>query len=144
MSSPARPRVAARSLAFRYLQDRERVVMVDDAAMSAGPHIGFGMAKAGCDTLASAEHVRDHEDIGTTFKPDNAERQSIVTRVVVHARKLGTELGVDPKTEDDRCRQELVQSDDALRDWIAVPNDCISRAVRNQSCRWPDPCGQRN
>jgi len=66
--------------------------------------------------------VRDHEDVETALKAYNAERQPIGNHVVVHARKLGTHLGVNLKTEDDRRMHELLQSDGAMLDWIAVPN----------------------
>jgi 2-polyprenyl-6-methoxyphenol hydroxylase-like FAD-dependent oxidoreductase len=99
-----------------------RVAVVGDAAMNARPHMGFGMAKAGCDAQALAKHVRDHEDIETALKAYNAERQPIGNQVVMHGRKLGTHLGVDLKTEDDRRMHELLQSDGAMLDWIGVPN----------------------
>jgi 2-polyprenyl-6-methoxyphenol hydroxylase-like FAD-dependent oxidoreductase len=51
-----------------------RVVVVGDAAVNARPHMGFGMAKAGCDAQALAKHLRDHEDIDTALKAYNAER----------------------------------------------------------------------
>jgi hypothetical protein len=37
-------------------------------------------------------------------------------------KKLGTHLSVDLKTEDDRRMHELLQSADAMLDWIAVPD----------------------
>ncbi len=40
----------------------------------------------------------------------------------MHGRKLGTHLGVGLKTEDDRRMHELLQSDGATLDGIAVPN----------------------
>jgi 2-polyprenyl-6-methoxyphenol hydroxylase-like FAD-dependent oxidoreductase len=96
--------------------------MVGDAAMNARPHMGFGMAKAGCDAHALARHLLENEDIETALKAYNAERQPIGNQVVMHARKLGTHLGVDLKTEDDRRMHELLQDDGAMLDWIAVPN----------------------
>jgi 2-polyprenyl-6-methoxyphenol hydroxylase-like FAD-dependent oxidoreductase len=99
-----------------------RVAMVGDAAMNARPHMGFGMAKAGCDAHALARHLLENEDIETALKAYNAERQPIGNQVVMHARKLGTHLGVDLKTEDDRRMHELLQDDGAMLDWIAVPN----------------------
>ncbi len=56
------------------------------------------------------------------LKAYDAERQPIGNQVVMHARKLGTHLGVDLKTEDDRRMHDLLQSDGAMLDWIAVPN----------------------
>jgi 2-polyprenyl-6-methoxyphenol hydroxylase-like FAD-dependent oxidoreductase len=99
-----------------------RVAMVGDAATSARPHMGFGMAKAGCDAQALAKHLRDHDDIDTALKAYNAERQPIGNQVVIHGRKLGTHLGVDLKSDEDRRMHDLLQSDGAMPDWIAVPN----------------------
>jgi 2-polyprenyl-6-methoxyphenol hydroxylase-like FAD-dependent oxidoreductase len=99
-----------------------RVAMVGDAAANARPHMGFGMAKAGTDAQALAKHLRDHDDIDTALKAYNAERQPIGNNIVLHGRKLGTHMGVNLKTEEDRRMHELLQSDGAMLDWIAVPN----------------------
>ena len=42
--------------------------------------------------------------------------------IVLHGRKLGTHLGVNLKTEEDRRMHDLLQDDGAMLDWIAVPN----------------------
>jgi len=99
-----------------------RVAMVGDAAANARPHMGFGMAKAGGDAQALARALRDHDDVDTALKAYNAERQPIGNTIVMHGRKLGTHLGVDLKTEDDRRMHQLLQSDGAMLDWVAVPN----------------------
>jgi 2-polyprenyl-6-methoxyphenol hydroxylase-like FAD-dependent oxidoreductase len=99
-----------------------RVAMVGDAATSARPHMGFGMAKAGCDAQALAKHLRDNDDIDTALKAYNAERQPVGDIVVKHARKLGTHLGVNLITEEDRQMHELLQNDGVMLDRIAVPN----------------------
>src|SRR5262249_50657400 len=65
-----------------------RIAMVGDAATDARPHMGFGMAKAGCDARALAKHLRDNEDIDAALKAYNAERQPVGDIVVKHARKL--------------------------------------------------------
>ena len=67
-------------------------------------------------------HLRDHDDIDAALKAYNAERQPIGNTIVMHGRKLGTHLGVNLKTEEDRRMHELLQSDGAMLDWIAVPN----------------------
>ena len=41
---------------------------------------------------------------------------------MLHGRKLGTHLGVNLETEDDRRMGELLQDYRAMMDWIAVPN----------------------
>jgi 2-polyprenyl-6-methoxyphenol hydroxylase-like FAD-dependent oxidoreductase len=99
-----------------------RVAMVGDAAANARPHMGFGMAKAGTDAQALAKHLHDHDDIDDALKAYNAERQPIGNHIVMHGRKLGTHLGVNLKTDEDRRMHDLLQSDGAMLDWIAVPN----------------------
>lgn len=99
-----------------------RTAMVGDAAANARPHMGFGVAKAGGDAMALARHLRDNEDIDTALKAYNAERQPIGNTIVKHSRKLGTHMGVNLRTEEDRRMHALLQSDEAMMDWIAVPN----------------------
>jgi 2-polyprenyl-6-methoxyphenol hydroxylase-like FAD-dependent oxidoreductase len=99
-----------------------RVAMVGDAAANARPHMGFGMAKAGGDAQALARALRDHDDIDAALNAYNSERQPIGNRIVAHGRRLGTHLGVDLSSEEDRRMHALLQSDGAMLDWIAVPN----------------------
>ena len=99
-----------------------RVAMIGDAAANARPHMGFGVAKAGGDAAALAAALRDHENIDKALEAYNAARQPIGNTIVLHSRKLGTHMGVNLKTEEDRRMHELLQSDGAMLDWIAVPN----------------------
>jgi 2-polyprenyl-6-methoxyphenol hydroxylase-like FAD-dependent oxidoreductase len=99
-----------------------RVAMVGDAAANARPHMGFGMAKAGTDAQALARALRDHDDIDTALQAYNAERQPLGNIIVNHGRKLGTHMGVNLKTEEDRKMHAYLQSDGAMLDSIAVPN----------------------
>jgi len=99
-----------------------RVAMVGDAAANARPHMGFGMAKAATDAQALARHLDAHDDIEEALGAYNAERQPIGNTIVLHGRKLGTHMGVNLQTEEDRRMHELLQSDGAMLDWIAVPN----------------------
>ena len=99
-----------------------RVAMVGDAAANARPHMGFGVAKAGGDAAALAAALRDHDDIDTALEAYNAARQPIGNIIVMHGRKLGTHMGVNLKTDEDRRMHALLQSDGAMLDWIAVPN----------------------
>ena len=99
-----------------------RVAMVGDAAANARPHMGFGMAKAGTDAQALAKHLSENEDIDVALAAYNAERQPLGNTIVMHGRKLGTHMGVDLKTEEDRRMHELLQTDGAMLDWIAVPH----------------------
>jgi len=99
-----------------------RVALVGDAAANARPHMGFGMAKAATDAQALAKHLKDHEDIDAALKAYNAERQPIGNAIVLHGRKLGCQLGVNLATDEERRMHDLLQSDGAMLDWIAVPN----------------------
>jgi 2-polyprenyl-6-methoxyphenol hydroxylase-like FAD-dependent oxidoreductase len=99
-----------------------RVAMVGDAAANARPHMGFGMAKAGTDAMALAKHLNRHDGVDEALNAYNAERQPIGNSIVMHGRKLGTHLGVNLKTEEDRRMHDLLQSDGAMLDWIAVPH----------------------
>ena len=99
-----------------------RVAMVGDAAANPRPHMGFGVAKAGNDAEALANALRDHDDIDAALAAYNAERQPIGNTIVMHSRRLGTHMGVNLKTEADRRMHALLQSDEAMMDWIAVPN----------------------
>jgi 2-polyprenyl-6-methoxyphenol hydroxylase-like FAD-dependent oxidoreductase len=99
-----------------------RVAMVGDAAANARPHMGFGMAKAGTDAQALAKALRNHDNIDHALEAYNAERQPVGNNIVMHGRKLGTHLGVNLKTEEDRRMHDLLQDDGAMLDWIAVPH----------------------
>src|SRR5215475_14421623 len=99
-----------------------RVALVGDAASSARPHMGFGMAKAGGDTQALAEALGSHDDIDAGLAAYNRIRQPIGERIMLHGRKLGTHLGVNLRTDEDRAMWKLLQDDRAMMDWIAVPN----------------------
>ena len=52
----------------------------------------------------------------------NAERQLLSERIVLHARKLGTQLGVDLKSDEERRISKLLQAPGAILNWVAVPN----------------------
>ena len=99
-----------------------RVALVGDAASSARPHMGFGVAKAGGDAQALAAALSNHDDIDAALTHYNGVRQPIGERIMLHGRRLGTHLGVDLKTEEDRRMWALLQDHGAMMDWIAVPN----------------------
>jgi 2-polyprenyl-6-methoxyphenol hydroxylase-like FAD-dependent oxidoreductase len=99
-----------------------RVALVGDAGSSARPHMGFGVAKAGGDAMALAAALGRHDDIDAALAEYNAIRQPIGEHIMLHGRKLGTHMGVNLKTDDDRKMWKLLQSYEAMMDWIAVPN----------------------
>jgi hypothetical protein len=63
-----------------------------------------------------------HDDIDAALKAYNAERQPIGNIIVKHGRRLGTHMGVNLRTEEDRKMHEYLQSDGAMLDSIAVPH----------------------
>jgi 2-polyprenyl-6-methoxyphenol hydroxylase-like FAD-dependent oxidoreductase len=99
-----------------------RVALVGDAASSARPHMGFGMAKAGGDAQALAEALDSHDDIDDALAAYNRIRQPIGERIMLHGRKLGTHLGVNLATDEDRAMCTLLQDHRAMMDRIAVPD----------------------
>ena len=98
-----------------------RTALVGDAASSARPHMGFGMAKAGGDAQALAQALGSHDDVDAGLAAYNRIRQPIGERIMLHGRKLGTHLGVNLRTEEDRAMWQLLQDDRTMMDWIAVP-----------------------
>ena len=104
-----------------------RVALVGDAASSSRPHMGFGVAKAGGDAQALADALAADDDIDAALAAYNAVRQPIGERIMLHGRKLGTHLGVDLKTDEERRMWKLLQSSEAMMDWIAVPNFLADR-----------------
>jgi 2-polyprenyl-6-methoxyphenol hydroxylase-like FAD-dependent oxidoreductase len=99
-----------------------RVALVGDAASSARSHMGFGMAKAGSDAQALADALGSHDDIDAALAAYNRVRQPLDERIMLHGRKLGTQLGVNLQTDEDRAMSKLLQDHRAMMDWIAVPN----------------------
>jgi len=99
-----------------------RVALVGDAGSTSRPHMGFGVGKAGGDAQALAAALAGHDDIDAALARYNAMRQPIGERIMLHGRKLGTHLGVDLVTEEDRRMHALLQDPRAMMDWIAVPN----------------------
>lgn len=100
-----------------------RVVLIGDAGATSRPHMGFGVLKAGGDaqTLAACLAVQPG-DIDTALETYDTVRQPYGERVMMHGRKLGTHLGVDLATDEDRRMWRLLQDYRAMMDWIAVPN----------------------
>ena len=99
-----------------------RVALVGDAAGSSRPHMGFGVSKAGDDARALAQTLGEHDDSDAALARYDAARQPAGERIVQHGRLLGTHMGVNLRTEEDRRMWALLQDPRAMMDWIAVPN----------------------
>src|ERR1700730_3757675 len=61
-----------------------------------------------------------YDDIDQALAAYNAVRQPLSQRIVAHARKLGTQLGVGIETDEDRRLSKLLQTPKGIMDWIAV------------------------
>jgi 2-polyprenyl-6-methoxyphenol hydroxylase-like FAD-dependent oxidoreductase len=105
-----------------------RVALVGDTASTPRPHIGFGVSKAGAEAQALAEALSNHDDIDRALAAYNAARQPLSERIVAHGRKLGMQLGVGIKTDEDRRFAKLLQTPKGIMDWIAAANFLDMRA----------------
>jgi 2-polyprenyl-6-methoxyphenol hydroxylase-like FAD-dependent oxidoreductase len=99
-----------------------RVALVGDAASTPRPHMGFGVSKAGAEAQALAEVLSNYDDIDRALSVYNSARQPLSERIVTHGRKLGMQLGVGIKTDDDRRFAKVLQSPKGILDWISMPN----------------------
>ncbi len=84
--------------------------------------MGFGVSKAGAEAQALAEALFNYDDIDRALSVYNSARQPLGERIVMHGRKLGMQLGVGIKTDDDRRFAQLLQSPKGILDWISMPN----------------------
>ncbi len=99
-----------------------RVVLLGDAASTPRPHMGFGVSKAGAEAQALADALSNHDNIDRALTAYNSDRQPLSERIVEHGRKLGTQLGVNLLSDEDRRMAALLQRPDAILDWVAVPD----------------------
>jgi len=99
-----------------------RIILLGDAASSARPHMGFGVSKAGDDARALAAALAAHDDVDRALAAWQAERAPISQAIMMHGRRLGTHLGVNLQTPEDRAMWKTLQDYRAMMDWIAVPN----------------------
>ena len=105
-----------------------RVALVGDAASTPRPHVGFGVSKAGAEAQALAKALSNHDDIDRALAAYNAARQPLSERIVAHGRKLGMQLGVGIKTDEDRRFAKLLQTPKGIMDWAAAANFLDMRA----------------
>jgi len=99
-----------------------RIILLGDAGSIARPHMGFGVSKAADDARALADALASHDDIDRALAHYQAVRAPISERIMLHGRKLGTHLGVNLATPEDRAMWKTLQDYRAMMDWIAVPN----------------------
>jgi hypothetical protein len=71
---------------------------------------------------ALAEALFNYDDTDGALVAYNAVRQPLSERIVLHSRKLGTQLGVGIETDGDRKLATLLQTPQGIMDWVAMPN----------------------
>ena len=94
--------------------------MVTAATDAAGSDSTAAAIMALPPTLAQA--LGCHDDIDSGLADYNRIRQPLGERIMLHGRKLGTHLGVNLQTDEERAMWRLLQDHRAMMDWIAVPN----------------------
>jgi 2-polyprenyl-6-methoxyphenol hydroxylase-like FAD-dependent oxidoreductase len=100
-----------------------RVALIGDAAANSRPHMGFGVSKAAMDAQALAAALALHAgDIDRGLAAFDAQRQPAGERVMRHGRRLGTHLGVNLATEEDRAMWRTLQDPMEMLGRIAVPH----------------------
>src|SRR5262249_13162039 len=97
-----------------------RVALVGDAGSTPRPHMGFGVSKAGAEAQALADALSKHDDIDRALAAYNTTRLPLSERIVLHGRKLGTQLGVAIETDEDRRMSALLQNPQTILDLLAV------------------------
>jgi hypothetical protein len=71
--------------------------------------MGFGVSKAAAEAQALAEALSKHDDVDIALAAYNDARQPLCERILLHGRKLGTQLGVGIETDEDRTLSKLLQ-----------------------------------
>jgi hypothetical protein len=72
--------------------------------------------------ISGAQALANCDDIDRGLAAYNAQRQPLSERIVMHGRKLGTQLGVDLRTDEERRISKLLQNPEAILSNIGVPN----------------------
>jgi 2-polyprenyl-6-methoxyphenol hydroxylase-like FAD-dependent oxidoreductase len=100
-----------------------RVALVGDAASVGRPHMGYGVSKAAEDARALADALASPGvDVEGGLARFEAARQPIGERVLRHGRLLGTHLGVNLESDEDRTTWGLLQDPHAMLRYVATPH----------------------
>ena len=86
---------------------------------AAGSDPGKRLCWAGLPAIGLRSISRQKAPLGLAAY--NRIRRPIGERIMLHGRKLGTHLGVNLATDEDREMWKLLQDHRAMMDWIAVP-----------------------
>ncbi|HVG50463.1 MAG TPA: FAD-dependent oxidoreductase, partial [Xanthobacteraceae bacterium] len=71
----------------------DRVALLGDAAFVARPHVVAGVTKAALDANGLADALADEKDLTSALARYDRERRDFGSKIVAHARYLGTYLG---------------------------------------------------
>jgi len=91
-----------------------RVTIVGDASYVARPHCGAGVTKAADDAMVLCDALAAKPTVEGALREYEAKRVPFCGRVVAHARKLGSYLQAQLKSEDERRAAERHFSPEAV------------------------------
>lgn len=91
-----------------------RVTIVGDASYVARPHCGAGVTKAADDAVVLAEALSAKPTVEEALRDYEAKRVPLCGRVVAHARRLGSYLQAQLKSEEERQAAEQHFSAEAV------------------------------
>jgi 2-polyprenyl-6-methoxyphenol hydroxylase-like FAD-dependent oxidoreductase len=79
----------------------DRVVLIGDAAATARPHVGMGIAKAGTDAEALADSLSENAELFEGLRQFEHARLPIAARAVQQGRDLGAYMLEEHSPEGD-------------------------------------------
>ena len=119
---------AAPNIFFQPIYDLEspqlafgRIALIGDAAFTARPHIGMGVAKAAEDAMAIADALAGFADPITALSHYDASRQPAGSAVIERARHLGAYMQAQWRTPEERAMAEAFRTPEAIMRETAVP-----------------------
>lgn len=91
-----------------------RVTFIGDASFVARPHCGAGVTKAADDAMVLADALSSRPDVESALRHYEEVRVPMGTRIVAHARRLGSYLQAQLRTAEEREAAERHFSPEAV------------------------------
>ena len=105
-----------------------RVTLVGDASYVARPHCGAGVTKAADDAMVLATALAAKSTVNESLLEYEATRVPICNHIIAHARRLGSYLQAQLKSEDERqVAQQHFSAEAVLRETATL--DFLAEAV---------------
>ena len=130
----------ARGLFFQTIVDVEvpqmvqgPVAVLGDAAFAARPHAGMGVIKATGDAVQLADAIEAHpDDVAQALAVYDAERTRYGRSLVLHARRLGTQIDTPQRSAADRTLGDYVRLPETIIRVISIPPSCSPMAPSDE------------